>query len=841
VLERRLPPSDPRVEYQPKDALLKKLQEPMNHRATINCGVLLATLLPPVVRGATNATNTAGPLPPAANAVIDFDRDVKPIFESTCFRCHGPEKPKARFRLDNRESALKGGENNRDDIVPGDGAKSKLIHYVARVVEDMEMPPPGKGEPLTPEQISLLRAWIDQGAKWSPGSETAVRETKFSITPTASWITVSGNAQKFREDWWRKEGFTAGYERFELIEPIGKQAELKVEGRALFDQNDYRVAMTLSQPDVGFIRAGYDTFRKYFNDTGGYYAGFNQAPLSLGRDLHEDIGKAWFDVGLTLPEWPKIVVGYEYQFREGEASLLQWGPAGGFAFGAIRNIAPAYEAADENAHIIKLEASHEVSGFLMEETFRGEFYDLSTQQKTFSSLTGAPTLTLNSQVDEGYKHFVGANALRVEKQVFDWLLLSGGYLYRKLDGDASLSQPIPSPVTGFATGSPKLVLDQQTHIFNANAQLGPWEGLSAFGGVQTEWTRQKGNGNIESDPDFDSGSLVATGTVFSDLDKFTRDESVGLRYSKIPFTVLFAEGRLQQEDISQYENEVDGGAGLTIFERNTEASSDLKEVRGGFSFSPWTAVSLSGHYKHRVRDSDYDHLLDTNAITFGIVAPGAGYSAFIRNRSLKTDEIEAKLAWRVNRWLKTTFTYQLVATDYHSTTDPTEGIEQSSGNLVSASPGGQFFAGNYDAHVYSINTVLTPWRRLYLSGTFSYRDTRLTTSADFSLVKQVVVPYRGDVYSIISSATYTVNPATDLQATYTYSRADYRQNNAAEGLPLGIYYQLHGLEAGLTRRFGKSISTQLKYGFYRNNEPSSAGANNYTAHALIASITLRLP
>ncbi len=810
----------------------------MNHRATIHYGVLLATLLPPAVRGAEIA---AEQLPAPTTATIEFDRDVKPIFESVCFRCHGPEKPKARFRLDNREAALKGGENNQDDIVPGDSAKSKLIHYVARLVEDMEMPPPGKGEPLTPEQIGLLRAWIDQGAKWAPGSETAVRETKFSVTPTASWITVSGNAQKFREDWWRKEGFTAGYEKFELIEPIGKQAELKVEGRALFDQNDYRVALTLSQPDLGFVRAGYDTFRKYFNDTGGYYAPFNQAPLSLGRDLHEDIGKAWFDVGLTLPDWPKIVVGYEYQFREGEESLLQWGPVGGVGMGAIRNIAPAYKAVDESTHIIKLDASHEVSGLLFEESFRGEFYDLSTRQNTFSSLTGAPALTPNSQVEEGYSHFAGANALRLEEQVLDWLFLSGGYLYRKLDGDATLSQPIPDlSLSGRPTASPRIVLDQQTHIFNANAQLGPWDSFSLFGGAQIEWNRQKGNGEINLDFDFDSATTVTNGTVFSDLDKFSREEIMGVRYTKIPFTVLFAEARLQQEDIRQHENagDLDSGAGVTIFERDTEASSDLREVRGGFSFSPWTAISLSGQYKRSVRDSDYDHLVDTNATPFGVVSPGDGYSAFIRNRKLATDEIEAKLAWRVNRWLKTTFTYQLVATDYHTTTDPAEGIDQSSGDLVSASPGGRFFSGNYDAQVYSLNALLTPWRRLYLSGTFSYRDTRLTTSSD---TNSVVVPYRGDVYSVVASATYTLNPATDLQATYSFSRADYRQNNQANGLPLGIYYQLHGLEAGLTRRLGKNVTTQLKYGFYRNNDASSAGANNYTAHALIASLSLRLP
>jgi hypothetical protein len=813
----------------------------MSSCATIGCSFVLATLLPTaaLVRG---AEIDAGALPAAAKITVDFDRDVKPIFESVCFRCHGPEKPKSRFRLDNRESALKGGENNPDDIVPGDSAKSKLIHYVARVVEDMEMPPPGKGDPLTPEQIGILRAWIDQGAKWSPGSEAARRESNLSITPAVSWITVSGNAQKFREDWWRKEGFTAGYETFEMIEPVGRQAELKVEGRALFDQHDYRVAVTLNRPELGFVRAGYDTFRKYFNDTGGYYAPFNQAPLRLGRDLYEDIGKAWFDVGLTLPDWPKVVLGYEYQFKEGEESLLQWGPVNvdPALSPATRNIAPAYKQVDESVHIIKLDASHEIGGLLMEDQFRGEFYDLSTRQNTFTNTLGTAGLAPYSKVDEGYDHFVGVNALRVEKQVRDWLFLSGGYLYRKLDGDATMSQPIPSPLTGFATGGPRIVLDQQTHILNANAQLGPWEGLSGFGGVQTEWTRQKGDGSIDSELDFDSGSQVGTGRVFGDLDKSTREESIGVRYTRIPFTVLFAEGRLQQEDISQYENEVDSEAGMTIFERDTEASSDLKEVRGGFSFSPWAAVSLSGHYKHRVRDSDYDHLLDTNAVVpLSLLPGGAGYSAFIRNRELKTDEVEAKLAWRVNRWLKTTFTYQLLATDYHTTTDPVDGFDSASGNLVvAASPGGRIFAGNYDAHVYSLNAALTPWRRLYCSGTFSYRDTRLETSSDFN---PAVVPYRGDVYSVLGSATYSLGPSADLQATYSFSRADYRQNNQANGLPLGIEYAMHGLEAGLTRRFGKNVTTHLKYGFYRNNEASSAGANNYTAHALMASLNLRLP
>src|SRR5689334_16016902 len=74
-------------------------------------------------------------LPSAAQVTVDFEKDVKPIFEKSCLRCHGPERPKSRFRLDNRESALKGGDNGVD-IVPGDSAKSRLVYYVARVAED---------------------------------------------------------------------------------------------------------------------------------------------------------------------------------------------------------------------------------------------------------------------------------------------------------------------------------------------------------------------------------------------------------------------------------------------------------------------------------------------------------------------------------------------------------------------------------------------------------------------------------------------------------------------------------------------------------------------------------
>jgi hypothetical protein len=56
-----------------------------------------------------------------------------------------------------------------------------------------------------------------------------------------------------------------------------------------------------------------------------------------------------------------------------------------------------------------------------------------------------------------------------------------------------------------------------------------------------------------------------------------------------------------------------------------------------------------------------------------------------------------------------------------------------------------------------------------------------------------------------------------------------------------IVYELNGMMAGIARRLLKNITTQLKYGFYRSEDASNVGANNYAAHALRASLTLRLP
>lgn len=107
-------------------------------------------------------------LPPAATkAGVTWDADIKPIFEKSCVKCHSGEKPKAKFRADTKENILKGADGEKV-VEPGNSAKSEMVHLISDLVADEEMPPLDKRDKypaLTKEQVGLVRAWIDQGAK----------------------------------------------------------------------------------------------------------------------------------------------------------------------------------------------------------------------------------------------------------------------------------------------------------------------------------------------------------------------------------------------------------------------------------------------------------------------------------------------------------------------------------------------------------------------------------------------------------------------------------------------------------------------------------------------------
>jgi mono/diheme cytochrome c family protein len=119
---------------------------------------------------AVSAADATGQLPPASTKQgVTYATDIKSVFDQSCVKCHSGDKPKARLKLDSLESALKGSKDGKV-ITAGDSANSLIVKSVAHTTADHDswMPPDHNKAnigPLTPDQIGLIRAWIDQGAK----------------------------------------------------------------------------------------------------------------------------------------------------------------------------------------------------------------------------------------------------------------------------------------------------------------------------------------------------------------------------------------------------------------------------------------------------------------------------------------------------------------------------------------------------------------------------------------------------------------------------------------------------------------------------------------------------
>jgi ankyrin repeat protein len=94
---------------------------------------------------------------------VDFGRDVQPILRQQCYGCHGPAQQMNGFRLDRRRDAMRGGTTSPGIIRPGNSEASLMFFRIAGNLAGPQMPPTGA---LRPEQIRIIKAWLDQGAEW---------------------------------------------------------------------------------------------------------------------------------------------------------------------------------------------------------------------------------------------------------------------------------------------------------------------------------------------------------------------------------------------------------------------------------------------------------------------------------------------------------------------------------------------------------------------------------------------------------------------------------------------------------------------------------------------------
>jgi len=625
-----------------------------------------------------------------------------------------------------------------------------------------------------------------------------------TITPTVEYVSVRGDEDKFRAHQWHNDGWIGGIDEATFHQELGKDATLDLAARGLLNEADYKLRLDLTKKDVGFVRAGFTQFRQYSETTGGFYRPFNLPSFRLAGDPHLDVGNIFVDVGLTLPHIPFITLGYERQYRDGQKTLLEWG---GVTEGATnRKIYPSLKDVDEHVDIFKVSLDHDIKNIHIADQFRFERYHSDTRRVT---LDAGKTIT----VREEYTHHALFNTFRLDSHLNENVYWSLGYLYSTLNGDAEFAVSTAAPVTVFDRNWVSRVIDvgSDSHVLNANLMFGPFKGLTLYTGVQAEQT----TGDGFTDALLATGLAPATtNLIHSSTDKTSLEETFGARYTKIPFTTLYAEARLTQQQIDLDEYQTVDAAG--DFVRKTDADVFRQDYRAGFNTAPLRYVNFAGRYRHAIYENDYDANLDTTP----------GYPAYITLQNFATDEIMGKVSVRPWTFFSASLQYQLVATD----------IKTGTAGVVPLAPKGSRISGTYDANIYSASLTVAPTARLYLTGLFSFQDTHTTA---FDNQSAIVTSYKGNVYTVIGTVGYAIDEKTDATVEYSFSRSDNFRNNATAGLPLGVDNQRHSLIAGLSRKFTDNLTARIRYGWYQYNETSNNGINDYTAQLVSVSSTLR--
>jgi len=126
----------------------------------------------------------------AADPVVDFNRDIRPILSNSCFKCHGPDEKERQvgLRLDTRDGAAAKLDSGKVAIVIGKPDESELIRRITATNPDEQMPPKGHGKKLDPRDVELFRTWIKQGAKFAKhwSYEAPVRPAVPEMKPDSS-------------------------------------------------------------------------------------------------------------------------------------------------------------------------------------------------------------------------------------------------------------------------------------------------------------------------------------------------------------------------------------------------------------------------------------------------------------------------------------------------------------------------------------------------------------------------------------------------------------------------------------------------------------------------------
>lgn len=643
---------------------------------------------------------------------------------------------------------------------------------------------------------------------------------------------VKGDVSKFRAMNWTKDTFQGGIRELKIDAKPTKDVTVSFDGSGTSADNDYAGHMLITKENVGYVKLNYDTFRKYYENGGGYYpfptAGLNHQVLR--EDLFMDIGHFAMEVGKGTPEDSSFSLGYERGTKKGAKDSTTWGYVKDVAYNANttidrKKIAPVFIRKDETTDTVTAKEKMNIAGF----TVKGEqqyvfFKAKSLRQEQIYSSTGAASETKISRQTEMPTTKEISAVFRGERWTLnDKNYISLGYrfghvknnmLYQARDY-TSAGNFVPA---GFLPGTTGTFRNGDAHsIEDAHTVTGML--MSNLTDTLTMISRVKGEmKRIYGSSDLYTLNVAEQGTrdqATINENKITNTaESISLRYAGLPKTSLYADMELSQE--RNWRSLDIPGTSVTVDPVFFETQNHVPEAKGtiGMRFTPISKVTLTTEVKHTEKNDKLSQVTGSEA-------------SYINRLDTVSDDLSARLSWKPFKWLENSFkikqgmsVYRMHAYDFDTTKMPSTGRD----------------------FIYDV--TLLPTDQLMLN--FSYALQLSKTGGIGSQAATTPKPFTANVNTFSMSSSYAPTASFCFFNSASYSRAKNQVGfNTATPLSVNTFTapiyatdaEWYTIDNGVKWSLKADLSVEPHYGWYAYRSFDGALTGNYNAHILWLDVT----
>ena len=206
-----------------------------------------------------------------------------------------------------------------------------------------------------------LRAGETSSDKETSANTTTEEEPEYKnwVNLGIGGVAIDGDAAQFKQEHRISGAIFGGIEDMHYEHAIGKDVLFSMDGRAIFDNDDYNVKLELSKTGLGYVRAGYTEFRSWYDGNGGFFPVNGAFFAPFDQEMTLDRGEAWVELGLRIKNLPEITLHYSHQFRDGMKDSTIWGDTTltGLTVNPARKIAPAFRQINETRDIFAFDAT----------------------------------------------------------------------------------------------------------------------------------------------------------------------------------------------------------------------------------------------------------------------------------------------------------------------------------------------------------------------------------------------------------------------------------------------------------------------------------------------------